>query len=29
VFAAAIGPDEEAFRAAIAPLTPAVLAEAQ
>jgi predicted Zn-dependent peptidase len=27
--AAAIGPDEEAFRAAIAPLTPAVLAEAQ
>jgi predicted Zn-dependent peptidase len=27
--AAAIGPDEDAFRAAIAPLTPAVLAEAQ
>ncbi len=27
--AAAIGPDEEAFRAAIVPLTPAVLAEAQ
>jgi predicted Zn-dependent peptidase len=27
--AAAIGPDEDAFRAAIAPLTPALLAEAQ
>jgi predicted Zn-dependent peptidase len=27
--AAAIGPDEDAFRAAIVPLTPAVLAEAQ